>query len=116
MSDEEKMLLTPALSEEQVRQQTKMSDDFYTVFSNSCRITVSATDFRFFIGENYPRPTGGLEIVEHFSIVVSPAQARAILNILAGSVALYEKAFGPIRTDFQPSAQLPPPSPEQPSS
>jgi len=114
MSDEEKVILSPALPEEQIRKQTKIAEDLYTVFSNHMRIAVNPLEFRFFIGENYPRPSGEVEIIESLSVVVTPAQAREILDLLAGSIATYEKAFGPIRRDFQPSAQLPLPSPEQP--
>lgn len=116
MSDEEKVALSPPLSEEQVRKQTKVSEDLYTVFSNHLRIAVNALEIRLFFGENYPKPTGEVQIVENLSVVVTPTQARAMLDLLISSISIYEKAFGPIRRDFQSPAQLPLPSPEQSSS
>lgn len=119
MSDEEKTLVTPPLSGEQIQRQTRMSDDFYTVFSNAFRISVSGTEFRFYIGEHYTTPTGKLEIVEHFNIAVAPAQARAILDVLTQALAAYEKTFGPIGKDVQHPGDLypaSPASPEQPAS
>lgn len=113
---EEKAVLSPALGEEDIRKRTKIAEDFYTIFSNHLRIAVNALEFRLFVGENYPKPTGELEIMETLSVVVTPAQARAIFDLLAGSIASYERLFGPIRRDFQPSAQLPLASPEQPTS
>ena len=116
MSDEEKTLITPPLAGEQVQQQTRMADDFYTVFSNTLRISVSATEFRFYIGEHYQTPTGKLDIVEHLNIVFAPAQARAILDVLTQALTAYEKNFGPIGIEPQPAGKLALPSPEQPPS
>ena len=35
-------------------------------------------------------------------VLTSPLHAKQLLNALAQNVALYEKSFGPIRTDFEP--------------
>ena len=36
-------------------------------------------------------------------ILTSPVHAKQLLNALAQNVSLYEKTFGPIRTDFEPA-------------
>jgi hypothetical protein len=36
-------------------------------------------------------------------VLTTPVHAKQLLNALAQNVALYEKTFGTIRTDFEPS-------------
>ena len=116
MNDEKPLLLTPAMSPDEVRKHTKISEDFYTVYCNHIRVAMSQIDFRLFVGENYPTATGELTIIENLGIVMSPQQAKATLELLAGLVAAYEKNFGPIKplTVFPAqsvSTESPPPQP-----
>jgi len=36
-------------------------------------------------------------------VLTTPVHAKQLLNALAQNIALYEKTFGPIRTDFEPA-------------
>lgn len=96
MSEGTPIEFSPPMSPDEVRKQTKISDDFYTVYSNHARITFSQTDFRVFVGEIYLTSTSKTEIVENFCIAMSPQQAKAVLEVLQGTVAAYEKTFGAI--------------------
>ena len=111
MSDEQPLLLTSPMSPDEVRKHTKTADDFFTVYSNHVRIAMSQVDFRLFVGENYPTATGELTIIENLSIVMSPQQAKATLEALAGTVATYEKNFGLIKPLTGFPTQSPPSQP-----
>ncbi len=42
-------------------------------------------------------------------VLTSPVHAKQFLNALAQNVAMYEKSFGTIRTDFEPQPPANPP-------
>ena len=49
-------------------------------------------------------------------VLTSPVHAKQFLNALAQNVAIYEKSYGPIRTDFdRRSSSTPPPEPGRPN-
>ncbi len=98
MSDEQKFLMTPALSEQEIRNQTEVSEDFRTIYCSHVRIAVSNSDFRLFVGETYPIATGKLKIIEHLCLAMTPQQAKATLQILSSTVANFEKQFGSIKS------------------
>jgi hypothetical protein len=47
--------------------------------------------------------------------MTSPIHAKQLLNALQQNVALYEKNFGPIRTDFEAAPALPTADPARPN-
>ena len=97
MSEDQPLLFSPPLTLEETRKRTKISDEFFTVFSNHTRVAVSQTDLRMFFGETYPTAVGDTVITEVIGIVMTPQQAKAVLNLLAGTLAAYEKTFGEIK-------------------
>ena len=106
MSDAQPLLFSPPLSLEETRRRTKISEEFFTVFSNHVRVAVSQADIRMFIGENYPTAEGEIVINELLCVAMTPQQAKATLNLLAGTLSAYEKTFGEIKplTAFPASA------------
>lgn len=83
-------------SAEEVKEKTEISQDFYTVFSNHTRIAVSPTEVRLFFGENYPTAKGEIRFIEDFCVVITPAQAKLLAQLMAESVQKMETVFGPI--------------------
>jgi len=114
MSDEQNIRWSSPLSEQEVRKQTRLAEDFFTVYCNHIRITMSTVDFRLFVGETYPDAGGKLNIVENLSVAMTPEQAKATLDVLSGLVDNYEKSFGPIKR--LPKAPPQPPKSEEPST
>jgi hypothetical protein len=112
MANEQPLLLTPPLSPDEVRKQTKISDDFYTIYSNHARITFSQFDFRVFIGEIYATAIGGTEIIENLCIAMSPQHAKAIVKILQNMLTSYENNFGPLPSPATFPQQAPAPASE----
>ena len=96
MADKNPTIVSATLSPEEVRAQTKISEDFYSVFSNHVRIAASATEFRLFFGENYPISTGEVKVIENFSVILTPVQAKSMLGVLAETIQKIETFFGVI--------------------
>ena len=48
-------------------------------------------------------------------VLTSPVHAKQLLNALAQNVALYEKTFGAIRTDFEAASASPSTDPTRPN-
>jgi hypothetical protein len=114
MSEAAPFLFTPPMSTEDIRKQTRISDDFYTVYSNHVRVTFSQIDFRVFVGEVYVTATGKTEIVENLCVAMPPQLAKAVLGLLQGSVAAHEKNFGVVPPPKIISEQIPPAQPAEP--
>ncbi len=96
MADKQSTLVSAILSPDEMRAKTKISEDFYSVFCNHVRIAASATEFRLFFGENYPTATGEIKVIENFSVILTPVQAKAMLQGLAETVQKMEAFFGAI--------------------
>jgi Protein of unknown function (DUF3467) len=98
MPHEQPAFVTPSLTPEQVKAATEISEDFYTVFSNHVRVSATATEFRLFFGENFQTATNEVKIIEKFSVVLTPVQAKALLRVLGEIVQKIEAATGTIPT------------------
>lgn len=85
------------LSPEEVSKRVKISEDFYTVYSNYSRVAMSEDECRFFFGEMYPTVTNELVITENFCIAMSPQRAKALLAALSQTIDGYEKLFSQIK-------------------
>ena len=85
------------ISPEEVNKIIKISDDFYTIFSNHVRVAMAEDDFRFFFGEIYPTATNEIQIIEHLCVVMSPQKAKAVVSVLIQTMNAYEKLYGPIK-------------------
>jgi hypothetical protein len=113
---EEKMDEKPALTtsrqltQDELKERTKISADFCSIFSNQIRIAASPTEFRLFFGENYPTASGQIEVIENLSVVLTPAQAKSLALNLSTIMQKYEELSGPIPIpQAVPSAAAPPP-------
>lgn len=96
MGDTKLTMEIAALSAEEVKVQTKISEDFYSMFSNQIRVAASPTEFRLFFGENFPTAAGKIVIVEQFSIIITPVQAKNLAKLLSETVKALEEKFGVI--------------------
>jgi hypothetical protein len=114
MSDEQPMMVR-ALSPQELAKNAKISEDFYTVFSNLVRISASATEFRIFFGETYPTASGETKVVENFCVVVTPAHAKAAASILVRAIEQVEAMFGTIATPRPLREPKPPETPHEPT-
>ena len=115
MSDEKPLLFSPPLSTEEIRKRTKISEEFFTVFSNHVRVAVSQPDIRIFVGENYPTADGEIAITELLCVAMTPQQAKATLNLLTETLSAYERSFGEIKplTTFPASSPTAQPTAEK---
>jgi hypothetical protein len=114
--DETQVLLTSRpLTPDEVKARTKISEDFYSVFSNQVRIAASPTEFRLFFGETYPTATGEIHIIENLSVVLTPMQAKSLAGVLAVIIQRFEAQNGPILMTPKPQlAETPQPAAETP--
>lgn len=115
MADQQPILTSRSLSPEEVRKRTKIAEDFYSVFSNHVRVAASVTEFRLFFGENYPTATGEIEVIENFSIVLTPAQAKSMSSLLAETIQKIEALYGAIR-DIRSLQKTETPQPATPAT
>lgn len=95
---------TIPLSPNELVARTKLSDNFYSVFSNHVRVAASPTEFRLFFGESYPTATGEIVVTENLSVVLTPIQAKLTLGVLSETIQKVESLHGVIPT-IQPSQQ-----------
>jgi hypothetical protein len=95
---DEKSTLTTSipLTQDELKARTKISEDFYSIFSNQVRIAASPAEFRLFFGENYPAASGEIEVVEILSVVLTPAQAKNLSVNLSTIIEKYEEMSGQI--------------------
>jgi hypothetical protein len=83
MEEKLDLIVLKPLNAGEIKAQTKISKDFYSIFSNHVRIAASLTEFRIFFGENYPTAIGGIEVIEHLSVVLTTEQAKNLLSNLS---------------------------------
>ena len=96
MADERPVTVTPAISRDDIKKLSKISEDFYTVYVNHSRIAASQNEMRIFFGENYPTATGELIVTENLSVVMTPQNIKAMATLLQQIVTTYEESFGEI--------------------
>ncbi|MGO8791430.1 MAG: DUF3467 domain-containing protein [Terriglobia bacterium] len=96
MEEKREFLTTQALTPDQVKEITEISEDFFTVFSNQVRVAASPVEFRLFFGENYPTASGKMRIIEHLSVILTPMQAKLLASNLVGVIQRIESDHGPI--------------------
>jgi hypothetical protein len=89
-------VVSPGLSPDEVRARTKISEGFFSVFSNHVRIGASATEIRIFFGETYPTATGEVKVTENFSVVLTPVLAKSMIALLANTIQRAEALYGTI--------------------
>jgi hypothetical protein len=67
------------------------------VYVNFANIIHNPAEFVFDFGRVVP---GRSEVRVHSRVLTTPVHAKQLLDALAQNIAVYEKNFGPIRTDF----------------
>ncbi|MBK6405589.1 MAG: DUF3467 domain-containing protein [Holophagales bacterium] len=74
------------------------------IYANFVNIIHNPAEFIF----DFARAVPGRSDVRILSrILTTPVHAKQLLNALAQNIAIYEKNFGPIRVDFEPSRPEP---------
>jgi len=68
------------------------------VYANFANIIHNPAEFVFDFGRAVP---GRTDVRVLSRVLTTPVHAKQLLNALAQNIALYEKTFGPIRTDFE---------------
>ncbi len=75
------------------------------VYVNFANIIHNPAEFVLDFGRVVP---GRADVRVLSRVLTSPVHAKQLLNALAQNVALYEKTFGTIRTDFEAAPPAPP--------
>jgi len=75
-------------------------------YANFLSILHNPTEFVLDFGRLVP---GAAEVRVRARILTTPFHAKRFLDTLKQNVEMYEKSFGPIRTDFGPDPQRPDP-------
>lgn len=75
------------------------------VYVNFANIIHNPAEFVIDFGRVVP---GRTDVRVLSRVMTSPIHAKQLLNALAQNVAVYEKTFGTIRTDFDPAPAPPP--------
>ncbi len=82
------------------------------VYVNFANIIHNPAEFVLDFGRAVP---GRTDVRVLSRVLTSPIHAKQLLNALAQNVALYEKTFGPIRTDFETAPAPPLADPTRPN-
>ena len=72
------------------------SDAHRTIYINSTRMGISPWDIRMIFGQVVDSGTGTVVTQDEATIIMSPAQAKAVAENLNTTVAEFEKLFGEI--------------------
>ena len=82
------------------------------VYVNFANIIHNPAEFVLDFGRVVP---GRTDVRVLSRVLTSPIHAKQLLNALAQNVALYEKTFGAIRTDFEAASAPPASDPTRPN-
>ncbi|HEY3348916.1 MAG TPA: DUF3467 domain-containing protein [Thermoanaerobaculia bacterium] len=82
------------------------------VYVNFANIIHNPAEFVLDFGRVVP---GRTDVRVLSRVLTSPVHAKQLLNALSQNVALYEKTFGPIRTDFDAASAPPATDPARPN-
>ena len=96
------------------------TEGFPIVYSNLASLTANYNDLRIYFADAQPRTVATVgtpmpaaiaeaNIAPRICVVVTPEFAKSLLDALAGTIALYEKQFGPLRPTPQVSTAVPTP-------
>ncbi len=98
------------------------TEGFPTVYTNLASLTANLNDLRIYfadvqaktvatIGPGDPSIISEPSIAPRICVVLTPEFAKSLLDALSGTIALYEKQFGPLRQPPQPPTQAIAPKP-----
>ncbi len=80
--------------------------DYRESYANSVQIRVNLWDFLLLFGIVNQTGPDQVNIQNFQGVYLSPQQAKALLNVLQQNVNQYESAFGEIRLEPKPGANL----------
>lgn len=98
------------------------TEGFPIAYANLASLTANYNDLRIYFADAQPKTvaTAGTpvpaaisetNIAPRICMVMTPEFAKSLLDALAGTIALYEKQFGPLRpTPQMPTASTPKPA------
>jgi hypothetical protein len=73
--------------------------DFREMYANSVQVRVSVWDFQLVFGLASSESPEKVTVRNHSAIIMSPQQAKALLNVLGQNIAQYEQAFGTLNLE-----------------
>jgi hypothetical protein len=90
-----------ALDSEKIQVQPQVEwtggETAFSIYVNNTEMGLSAWDLRIRVGEILgQKPEGNFVVKNHGTIVMAPAHAKAFLEALQTTVAIYEEKFGEI--------------------
>src|SRR3974390_1578267 len=77
------------------------ASDYRETYANSVQVRVSVWDFQLVFGLASSDAPDQVTIRNHQAIILSPQQAKALLNVLGQNIAQYEQAFGTLQLEPQ---------------
>jgi len=81
-------------------------EDAPVFYTNTMNIRPGIYDFDFVIGRLDVKSDGDVVATTVARLIMSPQHAKALSQLLAGSVESYEKVFGPIVTEAEAVSQM----------
>jgi|GEM_PF-3228397 len=72
-------------------------DSFRSIYSNSMSVEMTFNDIQLFFGQIKEATPEKVSVEEHVAVIMSLEEAKAVVKVLIGQIAGYEKTFGPIR-------------------
>ena len=88
-----------ARPEQQPRITLNKTADYRDSYANSVQVRLSMWDFMLIFGTLGSSAPDEVQVENFQGVYLSPQQAKALLNVLAHTVAQYEQTFGPISLD-----------------
>jgi len=93
-----------------IAQQTKIqlshTEDYREAYANSVQVRVNLWDFFLMFGIITQTSQESVDIRNFQGVYLSPQQAKALANLLNQNISQYESAFGEIRLEPKPGAQV----------
>jgi flagellar protein FlaG len=86
-------------TEKQPQLTMAQAPDFREAYANSVQVRVSVWDFQLVFGLASSESPEKVTVRNHSAIIMSPQQAKALLNVLGQNIAQYEQAFGTLNLE-----------------
>lgn len=86
----------PIPNVEEVGLQVKQAEGFKTIWADMVRVIGHRNGISIFLGEAFPTPALKTKATELLRFVISPAVAKELSMILAGTVSAWERDYGEI--------------------
>jgi flagellar protein FlaG len=86
-------------TEKQPQLTLAQTPDYRETYANSVQVRVSVWDFQLVFGLASSESPEAVTVRNHSAIILSPQQAKALLNVLGQNIAQYEQAFGTLNLE-----------------